>query len=38
MIATFQYLKGGYKEEGGRLYRRVCYDWTRGNDIKLKEE
>ena len=35
--AAFQYLKGGYKKEGDRLFSRVCGDSTRGNGFKLKE-
>ncbi len=34
---SFQYLKGGYKKEGKRLFSRVCCDRTRENDFKLKE-
>ena len=34
---AFQYLKGSYKEEGDRLFSRVCCDRTRGNGFKLKE-
>ena len=37
-IAAFQYLKGGYKKERDRLFRRVCGDRTRGNGFKLKEK
>jgi len=36
-IAAFQYLKGDYKKEEGRLFNRVCGDRTRGNGFKLKE-
>ena len=35
--AAFQYLKGGYKKEGDRLFSRICCDRTRGNGSKLKE-
>ena len=38
LIAAFQYLKGGYKKEGGRLFSRVCGDRKRGNGFILKEE
>ena len=31
LIAAFQYLKGGYKREGNRLFSRICGDRTRGN-------
>ena len=34
---AFQYLKGGYKKEGDRLFGRVCCGRTRGNSFKLKE-
>ena len=37
LTAAFQYLKGGYKKEGDRLFSRVCCDRTRGNGFKLKE-
>ena len=35
---AFQYLKGGYKKEGDRLFSSVCCDRTRGNGFKPKEE
>lgn len=28
---TFQYLKEGFKEEGDRLFSKVCFDRTRRN-------
>jgi len=34
---AFQYLKGGCKREGDRLFSRVCGDRTEGNGFKLKE-
>ena len=37
LIAAFQYLKGAYKEEGGKLFERVENSRTRGNGSKLKE-
>ena len=37
LIAAFQYLKGAYKQEGGKLFERVENSRTRGNGFKLKE-
>jgi len=37
LAETFQYVKGGYKKEGSRLFSRTCFDRTRGNGFKLKE-
>jgi len=37
LIATFQYLKGAYKKDGDKLFRRACCNRTRGNDFKLGE-
>jgi len=37
LTAAFQYLKGGYKKAGERLFTRACSDRTRGNGFKLKE-
>ena len=37
LIATFHYLKRGYKKEGNRFFSRVCGDRTKGNAFKLKE-
>ncbi|KFW10404.1 hypothetical protein N327_05418, partial [Fulmarus glacialis] len=37
ITAAFQYLKGTYKKEGGKLFSRACCDRTRGNGFKLKE-
>ena len=34
---AFPDLKGIYKNEGDRLFSRVCGDRTRGNGFKLKE-
>jgi len=34
---AFQYLKGSYREEGDRLFSRVCDVKTRENGFKLKE-
>lgn len=34
---AIRYLKGSSKKEGGRLFSKVCCDWTRGNGFKLKE-
>ena len=36
LTAAFQYLQGGYKKEGDRLFSRVCCDRTRGNSFRLK--
>ena len=36
IIAAFQYLKGAYKKDGDRLFRRSCYNRTRGNGSKQK--
>ncbi|KFM00855.1 hypothetical protein AS27_00224, partial [Aptenodytes forsteri] len=36
LIGAFQYLKGAYKKDGGRLFSRACCDRTRGNGFKLK--
>ena len=33
-----QYLKGGHKKEGDRVFSRVCCDRTRGNGFKLKKK
>jgi len=37
LAATFQYLKGAYKQEGKRSFTQADSDRTRGNDLKLKE-
>ena len=37
LIVAFQYLKGGYKKEGHRLFSGFCHNRTRGNGFKLKE-
>ena len=37
LIVAFQYLKGGYKKEGDRLFSRVCCNRMRRNGFKLKE-
>ncbi|KAK4824098.1 hypothetical protein QYF61_010618 [Mycteria americana] len=37
LIAAFQYLKGAYKKDEDRLFRRACSDRTRSNGFKLKE-
>ena len=37
LIATFQYLKGAYKEERNQLFERVDNCRTRGNGFKLRE-
>jgi len=37
LIAAFQYLKGAYKKDGGKLFSRACCSRTRGNSFKLEE-
>jgi len=37
LIAAFQYLKGAYKKDGGKLFSRSCCGRTRDNGFKLKE-
>lgn len=37
LIAAFQYLKEVYKENGNRLFSRVCCDRINGNGFKPKE-
>ncbi|KAK4815396.1 hypothetical protein QYF61_001384 [Mycteria americana] len=37
LIAAFQYVKGAYKTDGGRVLSRACSGSTRGNVFKLKE-
>ena len=34
---AIQYLKGGYKKERGRLFRKVCSDRSSGGGFNLKE-
>ena len=36
MVAASQYLKGAIRSKGTG-FSRICCDWTRGNDFKLKE-
>ncbi|KFQ40273.1 hypothetical protein N332_10571, partial [Mesitornis unicolor] len=36
LIATFQYLKGVYKESGKKLFTRECSNRTRDNGFKLE--
>ena len=36
-IVAFQYLKGGYKQEGEWLFTRVDSDRARGNGFKLRQ-
>ena len=36
LIASFQYLKGDYKQEGNQLFTWVNSDKTRGNGLKLR--
>ena len=37
LSGAFQYLKGGYRKEGDKLFSRVCCDKTNGKGFKLKE-
>ena len=37
LIEVFQYLKGSYRKEGGRLFSKLCGGRTRRNGFKLKE-
>jgi len=36
-MSAFQSLKGAYKKDGDKFFRRVCSGRTRGNDFKLKD-
>ena len=36
-MVSFLYLKGAYKQEEERLFRRVDGDGTRGNGFKLRQ-
>ncbi|KFV11879.1 hypothetical protein N340_07497, partial [Tauraco erythrolophus] len=36
LIVVFQYLKGTYKKDGERLFRRASCDRTRGNGFKVE--
>ena len=36
LIASFQYLKGDYKQEGNELFTHVDSDSTKGNGVQLK--
>lgn len=36
LTAAFQYLKEVYKEDGDRLFSRVCCDRINGNGFKAK--
>ena len=38
LIVAFQYLKGGYKKKGNRLFSRVHCDKTWRNCFKIKED
>jgi len=37
LIAAFQHLKGASKEDGDKLFSRLCCNRRRGNRLKLKE-
>ncbi|KFW71948.1 hypothetical protein AS28_08549, partial [Pygoscelis adeliae] len=37
LIAAYQYLKGAYKKDGGKIFLRACCDRTRGKGFKLKK-
>ncbi|KAK4822414.1 LOW QUALITY PROTEIN: hypothetical protein QYF61_015161 [Mycteria americana] len=37
LTAAFQYLKGAYKKDGGRLFSRAFSDRAGGNGLKVKE-
>ena len=37
LSGAFQYLKGGHRKEGDRLFSRICGEWTWGNGFKLKK-
>ncbi|KFM06688.1 hypothetical protein AS27_02846, partial [Aptenodytes forsteri] len=36
LIAAYQYFKGAYKKDGGKLFSSACCNRTRGNGFKLK--
>jgi len=36
LTVAFQYTKGIYKKDGGRLFTRACSDRTRDSGFKLK--
>ncbi|KAK4815897.1 hypothetical protein QYF61_009948 [Mycteria americana] len=38
LLAAFQYLKGAYKKDEDKLFRRSYCNRTRGNGFKLKED
>jgi len=38
LVVAFQYLNGGYRKEGYKLFGRVCCDRTGENYFKLKQE
>jgi len=37
LIEAIQYIKGGYKHDGERLFTKACSDRIRGSGFKLKE-
>ncbi|KFM08559.1 hypothetical protein AS27_04527, partial [Aptenodytes forsteri] len=36
LLAAYQYFKGAYEKDGGKLFSGACCDRTRGNGFKLK--
>ena len=36
LIAAFQYLRGSYRKEGGRLFSRVCGDRTKWKWLQVQ--
>jgi len=38
LIAAFQYLKWAYRKDGENLFSKACFDRTRSNGFKLRED